>query len=217
MSAPNDAAEKFHHWYYDSCVWEKTTYLGVPVAKWVGDLWNYQEIVHRLQPQLIVEFGSWQGGSALYLADILIRIRGGATKLLSIDIDLRWIHERARHHRAIEWMQANTADPIVACKIQSLRQEFPGPAFFVIDSDHSKTHVLAELENLREVTKPGDYLVVEDGNTNGHPVSPGHGEGPSEALAEYFWRYPKDYLHDLERETKFGFTFAPGGFLIRLG
>jgi cephalosporin hydroxylase len=216
MLTQNSAPENYHRWYYDTRVWTTTSYLGVPILKWVGDLWSYQEIVHRLQPQLIVEFGSWEGGSALYLADILTRIRPRG-KVLSIDIDLKRIHQTATNHPAIEWMQASTVAPQVASKIQTLREQLPGPVFFIIDSDHSKQHVLGELENLREVTKPGDYVVVEDGNLNGHPVLPGWGEGPFEALTEYFQRHPHDYLRDQAREAKFGFSFAPGGFLIRQG
>ena len=89
------------------------------------------------------------------------------------------------------------------------------PAFVILDSDHSKDHVLAELEMLRDVTRPGDYVVVEDGNINGHPVLPDFGPGPYEAIQEYEARHPEDYRHDTEREAKFGFTFAPRGYLIR--
>jgi cephalosporin hydroxylase len=214
MLTPNTAAENYHRWYYDSRVWTTTSYTVVPILKWVGDLWNYQEIVYRLQPQLIVEFGSWEGGSALYLSDILNRIRPGG-RVLSIDIDPKRIHQTAKDHPAIEWMNATTVEPRVANRIQSLREQLPGPVFFIIDSDHSKQQVLGELESLREITQPGDYVVVEEGNLNGHPVLPGWGAGPFEALEDYFQRYPRDYRRDSNREAKFGFSFAPGGFLIR--
>ena len=190
--------------------------MGVPILKWVGDLWNYQEIIHLLRPRLIVEFGSWNGGSALYFADILNRISANS-RVLSVDIDLARIHESAKREKTIEWMQASTADPIVAERIRELRESLSGPVFFIMDSDHSKSHVLAELENIRQITRPGDYVVVEDGNINGHPVLPGWGEGPYEALTEYFIRCPEDYEHDNKQESKFGFTFAPGGYLIRKG
>ena len=64
---------------------------------------------------------------------------------------------------------------------------------------------------------PGDYVVVEDSNINGHPVFSPYdpGPGPYEALEEYFSRFPQDYIPDRERENKFGFTYAPKGFLIR--
>jgi cephalosporin hydroxylase len=51
---------------------------------------------------------------------------------------------------------------------------------------------------------------------NGHPVCPHWGEGPLEAIAEYEQRHPTDYQHDTARETKFGFTYAPRGFLVRM-
>jgi cephalosporin hydroxylase len=210
------AVENYHRWYYDTSVWKTTTYMGVPILKWVGDLWNYQEIIHRLRPRLVIEFGSWNGGSALYFADLLQRIWPSA-KVLSVDINLTSIYERARCHPFIEWMQSSTSDERVAAKILEMRKSAPGPVFFIIDSDHTRQHVLAELENIRAVTQPGDYIVVEDGNINGHPVLPGWGEGPYEALAEYCKRYPDDYRHDETQESKFGFTFAPNGYLVRKG
>ena len=210
----SEAIESYHRWYYDSRVWEQITYRGVPILKWVGDLWNYQEIVHRLRPQLIVEFGSWNGGSSLYFADLLQRV-GTNGKVLTVDVDFSRLHESPRSHPHIEWMQASTADHVVAARIQELRRTMPGPAFFIIDSDHSKPHVLAELENIRSVTTAGDYVIVEDGNINGHPVLPGWGDGPYEAIAEYFSRYSDDYEHDEKQESKFGFTFAPQGYLVR--
>jgi cephalosporin hydroxylase len=70
--------------------------------------------------------------------------------------------------------------------------------------------------NLRDVLIAGDYLVVEDSNVNGHPVKRSFGPGPYEAIQEYFRMFPQDYEHDFEREQKFGFSFAPNGFLRRL-
>jgi cephalosporin hydroxylase len=93
---------------------------------------------------------------------------------------------------------------------------FPGPVFAILDSDHTKRHVLAEMLLLRPLMKPGDYMVVEDSNINGHPVLPDWGEGPYEAIQEYLKTYPNDYRKDEARESKFGFTFATGGFLIRV-
>jgi cephalosporin hydroxylase len=68
---------------------------------------------------------------------------------------------------------------------------------------------------LRPLLGPGDDVVVEDSNVNGHPVLPSFGPGPFEAIEDYRARYPDDYLRDEPTEKKFGFTFAPCGFLIR--
>jgi len=114
---------------------------------------------------------------------------------------------------AIQLATGSSSDPVIAARIAKMRALFPGKVFFILDSDHSKSHVLAELELLKGVVKTGDYVIVEDGNINGNPVLPNWGEGPLEAIKEYFARHPDDYTHQLERETKFGFTFAPSGFL----
>jgi hypothetical protein len=76
-------------------------------------------------------------------------------------------------------------------------------------------HVLDEMKLLRPLLSAGDYLIVEDSTLNGHPVLPGWGPGPYEAIEAYEHEFPNDYTHDVARENKFGWTFAPNGFLIR--
>ncbi len=87
--------------------------------------------------------------------------------------------------------------------------------FAILDSDHSRDHVLAELRMLRPVLHAGDYVVVEDSNINGHPVLPQFGPGPYEAMEAYFAEFPNDFERDHMRESKFGFSFATNGFLVR--
>ncbi len=206
--------DDYHRWYYDTQVWMRTTFLGVPCQKSVSDMWTYQEILFDLKPSVIVEFGAYNGGSTLYFAKTSQLVRPG-TFVLSVDIDLSRVDPRARQESAIRFLALSSADPRVADEIQMLRNSLPGPLFVMVDSDHRREHVLAELELLRGVTRPGDYLVVEDGNVNGHPVLPGWGDGPFEAIEEYAAKYPDDYQRDVVREAKFGWTFAPSGFLIR--
>ena len=82
----------------------------------------------------------------------------------------------------------------------------------ILDSDHSRDHVLDELRTLRRRgCRPARYLIVEDTNVNGHPVFPEHGPGPMEALEE-FLAETEDFEIDPARE-KFFLTFNPRGFL----
>jgi cephalosporin hydroxylase len=137
------------------------------------------------------------------------------SRVLSVDIDQSAVGEFVRHQPAIELMEQDSTSPIVAERIRTLRAAHPGPAFFILDSDHTKEHVLNEMLQIRPLTLPGDYVVVEDSNMNGHPIRPDSGPGPYEAIEEYIERYPEDFISDSARESKFGFTFAPRGFLIR--
>ncbi|MCF3569904.1 cephalosporin hydroxylase family protein [Planktothrix agardhii 1806] len=213
-SVSNYAGEAYHLWYYNSHIWTTTTWAGVNVLKSPCDLWNYQEIIYELKPSLIIEFGTRYGGATLFFADLLDKMPQ-TSKVLSVDIDQNYIDHRVQQHPRIELMISSSTHPVVAQRILKLRQEFPGRIFAILDSDHAKNHVLGEMLLLRPLLQPGDYLIVEDGNINGHPVLPGWGEGPYEAIEEYFSKYPHDYQLDEQREQKFGFTWAPKGFLIR--
>jgi cephalosporin hydroxylase len=70
--------------------------------------------------------------------------------------------EKARNDPDIELLTMSSVDSKVAERIAALRSEYPGPAFAILDSDHRKDHVLAELKLLRPLLVSGDYLVVED-------------------------------------------------------
>jgi cephalosporin hydroxylase len=90
-----------------------------------------------------------------------------------------------------------------------------GALFMILDADHSKAHVLRELAVWVPLLRRGDYLVVEDGVVNGHPLRPDFGPGPYEAIEEFCAANPKALERDTAREKKFGFTFAPRGYLIK--
>ena len=61
-----DIANRFHKLYYDSNVWNNTFWLGIPALKCPLDLWIYQEIIFEITPDIIIECGTANGGSALF-------------------------------------------------------------------------------------------------------------------------------------------------------
>jgi cephalosporin hydroxylase len=177
-------------------------------------MWNYQEILLELQPSLVIEFGTKFGGSALFFASVM-RQNDQPFKVLSVDISHKALDPAARRDADILFVESSTTVPATAEHIQRLKVQFPGKIFAILDSDHSMDHVLAEMKLLRPLLSTGDYLIVEDSNVNGHPILPGWGPGPYEAITAYEDEFPNDYTHDRTREGKFGWTFAPNGFLIR--
>ncbi len=209
------AARRYYHlWYYNSPVWTRTSWMGVATYKSPMDMWNYQEILVSLQPSLVIEFGTWHGGAALFFSSVMQQI-GRPFVVVSVDTVADRISEKTKADPHIRLLTMSSACEEARLAIESLRRDYPGPAFAILDSDHSKQHVLAEMINLRHVLVAGDYLIVEDSNINGHPVLSSFGPGPYEAIQEYFNMFPEDYEHDYERERKFGFSFAPNGFLRR--
>lgn len=205
--------QAYHRWYYDNGVWAQTTWLGVPVFKSPSDMWNYQEILVELRPSLVIEFGTNRGGSALFFRCVL-DVAGIDAEVVTVDIgDV--LHPDVAARPGIRFINDSSTSPAVREELVRTIAARPGPIFAILDSDHSAAHVYDEMLVLRDLLSPGDYLVVEDGNINGHPVLPDWGPGPYEAIERYEREFPGDYRADTARENKFGFTFAPRGFLIR--
>jgi cephalosporin hydroxylase len=204
---------EFHRLYFDGPpgigrVHHRTTWMGVPCLKTPLDLWIYQEILFETRPALVVETGSHRGGSALFLAHVLDAIGSEAT-VVSVDV----LPDAGRPaHPRIRWVTGSSSDPAVIEPIFAGRN--PAEArLVVLDSDHSREHVLAELALFAPRVSPGGYVVVEDTNVHGHPVLPEHGPGPWEAVEEFLARN-RDWERDRARE-KFLLTYNPGGFLRR--
>jgi cephalosporin hydroxylase len=211
----SSAPERYHHWFFNNEINWTLGIFGCPIVKSPTDLWNYLEILHDLDAQLVVEFGTLAGGSALFFKMVLSQLHKDF-RILTVDIDHSGVAAPVRRDPNIELLTASSTAPEVAARIAELRRRYPGPAFFILDSDHTAPHVLAELKLLRGVTRRGDYVVVEDGDINGHPVRPDAGPGPYEAIEAYEREHAGDYVHDRKREAKFGFTCAPNGYLKRV-
>jgi cephalosporin hydroxylase len=201
----------FHRLYYEAGegggTWKDTRFLGVTTWKSPLDLWVYQELVWELRPDLIIETGTAHGGSALWLASLCETI--GTGEVVSVDIG-EWPERPV--HRRLTYVVASSTDPQVVAELAG-RAAGAGTVLVVLDSDHSRDHVLAELEAYAPLVTPGSYLVVEDTNINGHPVYEEFGPGPMEAVQD-FLKGRDDFEVDRSRE-KFLCTFNPGGWLRR--
>lgn len=202
--------DQFHAIYYDlgRQTWKNTRWLGHPVNKLPLDLWLYQEMLHELRPDLVVETGTLYGGSAQFLGSVCDLLDHG--EVISIDLAPRATPD---HPRVTYLVGSSVADDVVA----QVRERARGKerVMVILDSDHSRDHVLAELRAYADVVTPGSYVVVEDTNINGHPVEPDWGPGPMEAIDD-FLAETDAFVIDEERE-KFLLTFNPRGYLERVG
>jgi cephalosporin hydroxylase len=201
--------EAFHRLYYDShdTTWKQTFWLGRTIQKCPLDLWAYQEIIYETRPDLIVETGTYMGGSALFMASVCDLLGNG--KVVSIDIVER---PRKPRHRRITYEIGSSVAPDVVARVRR-RARRAERVMVVLDSDHGRDHVLQELELYGALVTPGCYVVVEDTNVNGHPVLPDHGPGPMEAV-EAFLQATDAFEVDRSRE-KLLLSFNPSGYLRR--
>lgn len=209
-----EVIRSFHRLYYNSSrLLEQDTsriaWMGVPTLKCPMDLFVYQELLFELRPELVIETGTYAGGSALFLAQMLELI-GGPGRVLSIDVRPSDTFPR---HRRLSYL---TGSSISSQIVDQVRAAAEGKSTVVgfLDADHSREHVLAELRCYGGMVSVGSYLVVEDSNVNGHPVREDHGPGPMEAL-EAFLATDHRYESDRSRE-RFLLTMNPRGFLKRV-
>jgi len=197
----------FHRLFYNSGkhTWSNTHWLGVPAQKCAFDLWVYQEMLHELRPAVIVECGTANGGSALFLASICDLLGHGEV----VTVDIADQPGRPSHDR-ITYLKGSSTDPEIVERVNQLVAS-RAPVVVILDSDHSRDHVLNELRLYAPLVSSGSYLIVEDSNVNGHPVLPDFGPGPAEAVTR-FLAETDEFEVDRSRE-KFLLSFNPSGYL----
>lgn len=207
-----EITEAFTRMYYDAeqhgGTWRDTYWMGIPTRKCPLDLWVYQEILAEVRPDVIVECGTAFGGSALFLASLCDTL--GVGQIISIDIEASL--DRPAHHRITYLHGSSISDDTVA-SVRALISPL-ATVMVILDSDHRRDHVLAEIERYSPMVSKGSYLVVEDTIVNGNPILPGFGPGPMEAIQE-FLSTPPPFTVDRDRE-KFFLTFNPSGYLRRV-
>jgi cephalosporin hydroxylase len=197
----------FHYFCYRSgTVWATTKWMGRPLLKWPCDLWMYQETICETKPDLIIETGTNQGGSALYYAHLFDLLGSGRV----ISVDIANSREGLPKHPRIEFLRGSSTSPEILTAIKN-RVRPDDKVMVILDSDHTKEHVAEELKLYSALVSRNCYLVVEDTNVNGHPVWSSHGPGPMEAVLDFLQSNP-GFVADKSRE-KFKVTFYPNGWL----
>jgi cephalosporin hydroxylase len=140
------------------------TWLGRPVVQLPEDLIRIQEVVYRVRPDVIVETGVAHGGSLIYYASLCKAMDHG--RVLGVDIEIRPHNRRAieAHELSsfITLIEGSSIDPSVLDRVRSSIQ--PGERVLVLlDSCHTKAHVLAELREYGRLVSVGSYIIAADG------------------------------------------------------
>lgn len=140
------------------------TWLGRPVIQLPDDLVRLQEVIYTQRPDVIVETGVAHGGSLVFHASLCKAMDHG--RVIGIDIEIR-PHNRAAiesHPLAdrIQLVEGSSIAPDVVARVHQLIE--PGEKVLVLlDSCHTRAHVLAELEAYAPLVAPGSYIVAMDG------------------------------------------------------
>lgn len=140
------------------------TWLGRPIIQLPEDMIRLQEVIYALRPDVIVETGVAHGGSLIFYASLCKAMDRG--RVIGIDIEIR-PHNRTAieaHPLAsfISLIEGSSIDSDTIAKVESLIA--PDERVLVLlDSCHTKEHVLAELQAYSKLVAPGSYIVAMDG------------------------------------------------------
>lgn len=176
------------------------TWMGRPIIQLPEDMLRIQEVIYHLRPDVILETGIAHGGSLVFYAS-LCRVLGKG-RVIGVDIAIR-PHNRIaleKHdlYPLITLIEGDSTDAAVVRRVKSLVA--PGEtALVVLDSCHTRQHVLAELEAYHELVPPGYYLIACDGLMRSlSDVPRGKPEwiwdNPAAAAAEFVRRHPQFVL-----------------------
>lgn len=140
------------------------SWFGRPIVQLPDDMVRLQEVIYRLQPDVIVETGIAHGGSLVYYASLCKAM--GKGRVVGVDIEIRPHNRRAiEDHPLFEYItliEGSSIDPAVVAQVGTHIE--PGrTALVLLDSNHMRDHVRAELEAYHRFVTPGSYIVATDG------------------------------------------------------
>ena len=201
------AVSRAHDVLYLSNAWTDATWLGAQALKNPLDLWVYQEIMSELRPELVVETGTYRGGSAFFLASMCDLLHGGEV----VSIDIEPVRDDYPAHERITYLggrSSTDADVLAAVRARAEGKR----TLVILDYDHSQAHVEAELAEYTPLVPVGGYVIVEDSNIG--QIRKDLLPGPLEAIQAFLAR-TDEFVVDRGRE-KFLVTFNPSGYLRRV-
>jgi cephalosporin hydroxylase len=222
-SAKAFSLESIRHKYSYNFSW-----LGRPIIQYPQDMIAMQEIIYKVQPDLIIETGIAHGGSLIFFASLLElnAVCGGPqdAQVLGVDIDIREHNREAiESHpmfKRISMIQGSSiaSEVVEQVKAKAIEKK---RILVSLDSNHTHDHVLAELQAYAPLTSIGSYCVVfdtviEDMPADMFPDRPwGKGNNPKSAVWEYLKTHP-EFEIDKNVATKLQITVAPDGYLKRV-
>ena len=172
------------------------SWMGRPIIQLPEDMVRLQEVIWELKPDVLVETGVAHGGSLIFYASLFEAM--GKGRVIGVDIEIR-PHNRAAIEahsmkKRIELIEGSSTAPDVVAQVKA--QIKPGESVLVVlDSNHTKAHVLDELRAYGEIVEVGSYVVATDGIMAQVKGGPRTGD-------DWDWNNPLTAIHDFVAQDK---------------
>ena len=126
------------------------SWMGRPIIQLPEDLVRIQEVIYNIKPDVIIETGVAHGGSLIFYATLCKAMEKG--KAIEEHILAPFI----------TLIEGSSTDQKVVSNVSKIIK--PDDTILVIlDSNHSYSHVLLELELYSKLVSIGSYIVATDG------------------------------------------------------
>lgn len=136
------------------------TWKGTLLAKSMMEITLYPMLLHELQPKTIIEIGTFNGGSAVWLADVM-QMLGTETRIYSMDIDLSMVDEKVKNDPRIKLLHGD-CHHIESTFTPEFLSTLPHPWFLTEDAHVNSVGILEYFH--QNGFQKGDYIVIEDTN-----------------------------------------------------
>lgn len=202
------------------------SWMGRPVIQLPEDMVRMQEVIFALKPDFIVETGVAHGGSLIFYASLCEAMQHG--QIIGVDIEIRPHNREAIEahplFKRIALVEGSSVDPDIVWKVKAM---IPAGArvLVILDSNHTKSHVMAELECYHDLVSSGSYIVATDGVMGPlHDTPRGQSswklDNPTEAAREFASRHPEFVVEQPpwpfnESNLSENITHWPGAWLKR--
>lgn len=192
------------------------TWMGRPIIQLPEDMVRIQEVLYRVRPDVVLETGVAHGGSLIFYASLFKAMGHG--RVIGVDIEIR-PHNRAAiaAHELFPYITLVEGSSIAPQTVERVRSLIrPGERVLVmLDSCHTKAHVLAELAAYAPLVAEGSYIVAADGIME--DVA-----GASRTQPDWTWNNPRQAAlefaaaHPEFRIEEPGFAFNEGSVRERV-
>ena len=140
------------------------TWMGRPIIQLPEDLIRIQETIYSIKPDVIIETGIAHGGSLIFYASLCKAMEKG--RVIGVDIEIRPHNRKAIELHPlfplITLIEGSSVDPLIVGKVK--REVRPAEKVLVLlDSCHTRDHVLAELNAYAPLVTMDSYIIAMDG------------------------------------------------------
>lgn len=204
------------------------SWMGRPVIQLPEDLIRIQEVIYSVKPDVIIETGIAHGGSLIYYATLCKAMEKG--RVIGIDIEIRPHNRKAiEEHELFPYLtliEGSSVDETIVARVKA--EVKPGETTLILlDSNHTRDHVRAELEAYAPLVSKGSYIVATDG------IMSWLGPSAPRTSEDWSWNNPRDaarefvaaHLEFIIQEPRFPFnegaidervTYWPDAWLLRV-